>query len=279
MKKPEIIFIDLDGTTLDTPEKKFYERSATAYTKQVLTELNKSVPVVIATGRGVSEKTSALVKDLTGTDTYIAWNGTKTVENGVIVNEEIMDKEVAQELFSTLAKHFCFMIYNSNVKEQAFVKNRLFRWFMNGNGKYSAKSYKEYKNDFPVYKVLVWTLTGHKIRRLAKKWEKEFAGKLEIALTGSKNNILEITKANVSKGTEEVRYCLSKGIDPKNAMHIGDSLNDASTKGKIGTLVAMKNSVDELKAMADDVTEFNCSESGLAKYLEQFLPEKSQDNK
>ncbi|WLP85528.1 HAD family hydrolase [Mycoplasma seminis] len=270
MKKPEIIFIDLDGTTLDTPEKEFWLRNATPYTKQILSELNKTIPVVIATGRGVSPKTAGIVKGITGSETYIAWNGAKTVENGEIVNEEIMPKEVAQALFDELSKNFCFVVYNSNAREQAYVKNRIMRWFM-GFGKANAHSYKEYKNDFPVYKALVWSLSAKKMQKLAKKWQKKFEGVLEVSLSGSKNNILEITKANCSKGDEELRYCLSKGIDPKNAMHIGDSMNDASTKGKIGTLVAMQNSVQELKDIADDVTEFTCAQSGLAKYLEQFL--------
>ncbi|MHA3786374.1 HAD hydrolase family protein [Mycoplasma sp. Z244C] len=277
MNKPEIIFIDLDGTTLDTNEIKFWQRTATPYTKQVLRELNKTIPVVVSTGRGVSPKTSNLVKDITGVETYIAWNGAKTVENGVIVNEEIMPKDVAQELFDQLSKHFCFVVYNSNAREQAYVKNRVFRWFMGGFGRKSAHSYKEYHNDFPVYKALVWSLSGAKMRRLAVKWQKQFEGKLEVSLSGSKNNILEITKANCSKGDEEVRYCLSKGINPANAMHIGDSMNDASTKGRIGTLVAMQNSVDELKEIADVVTELRCDQSGLAHFLEQFLPEKVEN--
>ncbi|UWV76964.1 HAD hydrolase family protein [Mycoplasmopsis cynos] len=45
--------------------------------------------------------------------------------------------------------------------------------------------------------------------------------------------------ANVSKGSAEVDFCLSKGIDPSEAIHFGDSMNDSSAKGKIGKLIAI----------------------------------------
>ncbi|EIE40998.1 COF family haloacid dehalogenase(HAD)-like hydrolase [Mycoplasmopsis canis UF31] len=266
MKKPKIIFIDLDGTTLDGPGEKFWLKEPTEYTKKIINKLQKEIPVVISTGRGVSDKTLNIARKL-GTETYIAWNGAQTIENGVVVAKHFMEKSIAQELFDEIQKNKCFVVYNSNSKDYAFVKNWFYRFLM-GFGKKTAKKYSDYKNDFDVYKALIWSLSKNKIKKLAEKWNKQFEGKLEVSLSGS-NNVLEITKANVSKGDAEVAFCISKGIDPMDAVHFGDSMNDASTKGKIGKLIAMANSVDELKAIADEVTEHSCNNSGLARYFEK----------
>ncbi|UWV86222.1 HAD-IIB family hydrolase [Mycoplasmopsis cynos] len=266
MKKPKIIFIDLDGTTLDGPGEKFWEKEPTEYTKSVINRLQSQIPVVVSTGRGVNDKTLNIVRKL-GSETYIAWNGAQTVENGVVVKKHIIDKDISQELFNEIKKNKCFVVYNSNVKYYAFVKNWFYKLLM-GFGKKSAKKYNEYKNDFDVYKALIWSLSKTKIKKLAEKWGKMFEGKLEVSLSGS-NNVLEITAANVSKGSAEVDFCLSKGIDPSEAIHFGDSMNDSSAKGKIGKLIAMANSVEELKQMADDITEHECNNSGLARYLEK----------
>ncbi|MEA4162763.1 HAD-IIB family hydrolase [Mycoplasma sp. 4404] len=279
MQKPKIIFIDLDGTTLDGPEEKFWMRSATEFTKKTLTELNKQIPVVVATGRGLSAKTSDIVKGLTGEITYIAWNGAVTVENGKIISEEIIEPEKAQLLFDLISKNFAFVTIDSR---HVYVKNYLYyiikfvkKIYKNFSKKFrwisDAKPYKDFKNDYPIHKALLSSLSARKAAKFAKRWKEKYGDIFEIAFVGEKNKTLEITKIGSSKGEAEVAYCKLKGIDPKDAMHIGDSMNDSTTKGKVGTLIAMQNSVPELKKIADEITELPCNESGLAKYLSQFL--------
>ncbi|UWV93522.1 HAD hydrolase family protein [Mycoplasmopsis cynos] len=124
----------------------------TEYTKSVINRLQSQIPVVVSTGRGVNDKTLNIVRKL-GSETYIAWNGAQTVENGVVVKKHIIDKDISQELFNEIKKNKCFVVYNSNVKYYAFVKNWFYKLLM-GFGKKSIRKYNEYKNDFDVYKVL-----------------------------------------------------------------------------------------------------------------------------
>ncbi|WP_406614198.1 HAD-IIB family hydrolase [Mycoplasma corogypsi] len=269
MNKPKIIFIDLDGTALDGPSEKWFNKRPTEMTKKVVSELNKTIPVVVSTGRGVNPRTEDIVRSL-GLTSYIAWNGARTVIDFDIADTQTITEEVAQELFEEIAANNCFVVFNSNPLEQAFVRNRFYKMVMSF-GKATARLYKDYKNDFPIYKALIWSVSKRKIRKLAQAWQEKFAGKLEVSLSGSSNSIIEITKANVSKGDAEVAYCERLGIDPKDAIHIGDSMNDSSVKGKVGKLVAMKDSVDELLEIADEVTEFTCNEGGMAKYLKKFM--------
>ncbi|WP_036452402.1 Cof-type HAD-IIB family hydrolase [Mycoplasma buteonis] len=269
MKKPEIIFIDLDGTALDAPAEKWFQKLPSEYTISVIKKLSKEIKIVPSTGRGMNATTLNLM-NLLGTKDFIAWNGAQIVRNLEVVQKATIPSEIAQELFNEIAKNNCFVVFNSNVKQQAFVKKKFYKMIMQF-GKATARTYNQYQNDIDVNKALVWTVSKKKIAKLAQEWKNKFAGKLEVSISGSSNNILEITAFDVSKGSAEETYCKMVGINPKNAIHIGDSLNDASCQGKIGKLVAMKNSVPELIAVADDVTEFTCNESGLGKYLEQFL--------
>ncbi|WP_426461350.1 HAD-IIB family hydrolase [Mycoplasma hafezii] len=269
MKKPKIIFIDLDGTALDAPAEKWFQKLPSDYTISVVNKVSKTIPVVPSTGRGVNPTTFKLMEML-GKKDFIAWNGAQIVRDNQVVHKEVIKPEVVKKLFNEIARHNCFVVFNSNVKEQAFVKNMFYKMLMHF-GKATARTYGQFKNDFEVNKALVWTVSKRKIAKLAAEWQEKFKGELEVSISGAGNNILEITGFDVSKGSAEEKYCRMLNIDPKDAIHIGDSLNDASTKGRIGKLVAMKNSVPELIAVADQVTEYSCNDSGLAKYLEQFI--------
>ncbi|WP_084262950.1 HAD-IIB family hydrolase [Mycoplasmopsis glycophila] len=271
MKKPKIIFIDLDGTAMDASAEHRFQKRPSEYTKRVIKKLSTQIPVVVSTGRGVNETTKEIVHSL-GSDTYIAWNGAQIVIDGEVEQKEIIPNDVVAQVFKELRKNNCFVIFNSNIKEQTYVRNKFYKMLMHV-GKATAHTYKEFQNDFPVYKALVWCLSKNKLHKVAQKLRIKFQDKIEVSLSGSRNNIIEITKKDVSKGDAEVWFCNRFEIDPMNAIHIGDSLNDASTKGKIGKLVAMKNSVDAVLSIADEVTEYDCNNQGLAKYLEKFIEE------
>ncbi|WP_435128751.1 HAD hydrolase family protein [Mycoplasma sp. 6243] len=268
MNKPKIIFIDLDGTAIDGPGEKFWQKEVTEFTKEIVKKVQNFIPIVVSTGRGVNPKTLAIVQSL-GSNSYIAWNGAQTVINGQVVHSVVIPKDIANELFDEIKKNKCFVVYDSNPREHAYTKNWFYRLVM-GFGKKTAKKYSQYNKDFEPAKALIWSLSKNKILKLAEKWSEKFDGKLNVSLSGS-NNIIEITNVGISKGAEEARLCELWGIDPKEAMHIGDSMNDASAKEHIGKLVAMANAVPELKEIADEVTKFPCSESGLARYIEQFI--------
>ncbi|WAM03026.1 HAD hydrolase family protein [Mycoplasmopsis cynos] len=114
------------------------KKKVTEYTKSVINRLQSQIPVVVSTGRGVNDKTLNIVRKL-GSETYIAWNGAQTVENGVVVKKHIIDKDISQELFNEIKKNKCFVVYNSNVKYYAFVKNWFYKLLM-GFGKKSPEN-------------------------------------------------------------------------------------------------------------------------------------------
>ncbi|RIV16338.1 Cof-type HAD-IIB family hydrolase [Mycoplasmopsis gallopavonis] len=269
MNKPKIIFIDLDGTAMDAPAKKWYNKRPSNYTKEVIAKLSKTIPVVVATGRGVNDTTWKIINSLNMSD-FIAWNGAQIIRNKEVVHKEIIPASVIEKLYQVLTKNKCWIIFNSNFDHLTFVKRNIFKWILKLR-KTDLKLYSEFKNDFPIYKVLASGVRQKKIQKIHDELREIFKDDLEVAFSGSKNLVIEITKKTASKGIAEQNYCKMLGIDPQDAIHIGDSMNDASAKGKVGKLVAMKNSTQKLKDIADEITEYTCDEQGLAKYLEQFL--------
>ena len=68
---------------------------------------------------------------------------------------------------------------------------------------------------------------------------------------------MEITHPDANKGAGLRALCRLLGIDPAQALALGDSGNDESMLRTAGLGVAMGNAPDQIKAIADAVTETN----------------------
>jgi len=81
---------------------------------------------------------------------------------------------------------------------------------------------------------------------------------------------LHITDKYATKehAVDELRSML--GIELNNSYGIGDGYNDIHLFNSVGNKIAMGNSVQELKSVADKVIG-NLEDDGLAEYLESFL--------
>lgn len=60
-------------------------------------------------------------------------------------------------------------------------------------------------------------------------------------------------------------------IEKNNIISFGDSMNDATMFEKSGYKIAMKNAKEELKNMADYITEFSNNENGVIEFLKKYL--------
>ena len=87
-------------------------------------------------------------------------------------------------------------------------------------------------------------------------------------------NSIHITNKNVSKGNAMIGMCEFLKIDLKDVIAIGDKGNDVSMIQAAGMGVAMQNATDDVKSVADFITNSN-EEDGVAKVLEKILNEKS----
>ncbi|MEY4665870.1 Cof-type HAD-IIB family hydrolase [Weissella cibaria] len=97
------------------------------------------------------------------------------------------------------------------------------------------------------------------------------ADRVNVKTWGGESPVLEVAPAGVSKDTG--LDILRKAYDIKrdDIYAFGDEMNDFEMIGYATHGVVMKNGNPELKAIADDMTDYTNEEDGLARYLEKLL--------
>ncbi|EGV00203.1 cof family had hydrolase protein [Mycoplasmopsis columbina SF7] len=268
-KKPKLIFIDLDGTTLDI--KKDKTSSVSDENIKAIRECReKGIEVVISTGRGELKKTYDINSKLGLPNSIIFWNGSKIIKDQKVIFEKAIDQNVMTEIFELAAKEKMTVILNSDFKNGSYSTCLFFKAgaFLKGA---KAKHHSEYKTNEKIYKVIFWNIKKEKVANFYDLLNKKYKDFLTISFAGEKNNFLEVTSKGCSKGEAEKIYAQYQGINLEDCMHFGDSMNDASTIGIVGTVVAMANSVEEYKNKANIISKYAYKNGGLAKTLGELI--------
>ena len=104
---------------------------------------------------------------------------------------------------------------------------------------------------------------------LQKELAARFEGRAVVLI--SKPYFLEILPANCGKGEALEFLCGRLGINMKDVMAFGDSMNDESMIVKCGLSVAMTNGLDKIKDEAAFVTRLTNNQDGIADFVEQFV--------
>ncbi|MNJ58743.1 Sugar phosphatase YidA [compost metagenome] len=107
-----------------------------------------------------------------------------------------------------------------------------------------------------------------KLIAVEKKLQQQLEGELNVVR--SKPYFLEFTEAGVDKGTSLHHLIQQLGIKQEEVIAIGDSYNDLAMIKFAGLGVAMGNAPDDIKAIADHVTDTNM-EDGEAKVVETYM--------
>ena len=87
----------------------------------------------------------------------------------------------------------------------------------------------------------------------------------------AEENSLEVSPANVTKGTGLTWLCNHLGFGINKAIDVGDSENDMDAIATAGLGVAMANAIDKVKKIADVVLENDCDHGGCAEAIEKYL--------
>ena len=82
--------------------------------------------------------------------------------------------------------------------------------------------------------------------------------------------LVTITAPGVNKGTALLALCRATGIDPTDAVAIGDSEVDVPMFQVAGHSIAMANATPEVQAAATSVTA-SADEDGVARALTKLL--------
>ena len=266
----KLIAFDLDGTALNS-KKEISPRTLRAIQNAV-----KSGKIVIpATGRSLG----AIHKKLMGLKGYFILNNGTTVAS--MPEREILFSHVFKpgvslsllEQFKTYpciilaAKSDCGMIDQSieRVKDKN-IQSR-FREIVKAWNPVVMDVEKAIQEDpsWVNFFTLVFTDEGEWQRTVSLLKQQE-----GISVSSSAWGCVDIMPPGINKG-KALRFIMDKlSLKKEQVMAIGDNLNDLEMLQNAGIAVAMSNSVEAIKEMADRIT-LSCDEDGVALAIEEIL--------
>jgi len=96
-----------------------------------------------------------------------------------------------------------------------------------------------------------------------------------VTIFTSKPYFLELLPANTNKGTALEKVAGILGINQKDVIAIGDSMNDEAMLRWAGMGIAMANSDERIKSIADMVTTRDNDDDGVAEVIEKYILSKT----
>ncbi|MCD7892084.1 MAG: Cof-type HAD-IIB family hydrolase [Erysipelotrichaceae bacterium] len=268
MENIKLVALDMDGTLLDN------HLNIRPYTYDILMKMqNKGVGVVLASGRDIislKEFGNLLNIDQFPMSGYICLNGLEIYDyqGELLFEENKLHKEEALKVFEVAKKYNLDMVFffkdvlyivenaHTNILTQHFV----------GMPKYMVESI----NDIPLHefndlrKIALMQSSSIIEDMLSKIDEKDYD------YCRVDNDWVEVNPLNIHKGSALKQYTLLKKIDIEDTIAFGNGENDIEMIETAGLGIAMANSFDSVKAIADDVCLDNESD-GIAVYLEKYL--------
>lgn len=249
MKERAIIF-DLDGTAIDSPEKKIPSQKLVT----AIDELKDKFYFCAATGR-VWSFAKPLLQELHLTDPSIISAGTQICDpkTGEILWERVLDEEALSkvtELFREYPEYK--LLYNDGTEDDYF------------NGGIFPKDFNVKEPIYFLEQVFIPDPTALEIYQRMSQIE----GIACVMVVAQKPGCRDIHVVNSSATKEFAVAELLKilGIKRENTIGIGDGHNDLHLFNAVNYKVAMGNSVPELIEAADLVVK-SVKDDGMALYL------------
>ena len=265
MQEYSILFLDIDGTVLDTQNR------ISANLKQLFKKLiREEIPIVLNSSRSPSGTME--IRRVTGMQSpCICYGG------GLIVGDReqiVAESGIPVEDALNLYRRICSLPYDISVS--FFVYDV---WMTDRRKHPMIIREAEITGCEPVEcnfeSIGTLTQSIHKIlcigehtalEELVRMGNAEFSG---IQMLFSKVDYLEITSREASKGNAVRRVCDYYGVSPEDTVAVGDGMIDRSMLEVCGLGIAMGNSPAELKHVADMVAP-HADDDGLYKVLKDL---------
>ncbi|BBI32622.1 Cof-type HAD-IIB family hydrolase [Cohnella abietis] len=255
-----LIALDIDGTLLNdhhevTPRVREAVRAAA----------EQGAEIVLCTGRGSTSALSVL-NDLGLKGTMITHNGAS-----------IIDSETREVLYDTVISHEHAQTYVTFFRERGihYDMNTAFDLYVEQMNEEISQMYsnmlaipilRSEEEGFPERMVKMSIFAP---KAVLDEVEAEWIGwHHELQTVRSGDSFFDVQHLHASKGKALEQLANLRGIAREHILAIGNYYNDTAMITYAGWGVAMANSPNEVKAIADEVTISN-NEDGVAVVLEQ----------
>jgi len=240
---------------------------------------NFPLPLTIATARSYKGSAS-LLKGLNLKYPMVLLDGAMIADSeGRVIKINDIDKKTGDEVIDLIENEFDERPLIVGFEE---IGNEKFLYPKKIN-RYQQELLQNYKNDSRVLNIENLRALKHNLKMvylgeetLLKKIENKIKNIFELETKLSKDPYMECwfltllhplgDKAHALKELEEIM-----GVETKNVIVFGDSLNDIGMFEYAGKSIAVKNALEEVKKRADLILPHTNDEDAVAKYLSKYL--------
>ncbi len=265
--KYKMVILDLDDTLL-LNNGKISEKSK----KSLKLAQEKGIKVVLASGRPTfAMNYIADELELSKYGGYIlSYNGSRIIDCKTrdVLYEIDLTNEQLKELYNLAIEHECYIhtyvgdrILTCHDNPYTYIESEL-----TGMEIDICEDFIESLPDKCV-KAIIVQAPNH-LKEVEEMLKPKINGKMTMSI--SKPYFLEFMNKDVDKGKSIERLCNKLNINTEEIMAIGDSYNDLNMLKIAGLSIAMGNAIEEIKKIADFVTETN-ENDGVAKAIDKYI--------
>lgn len=266
MKK--LIAIDLDGTTLNE-ESKITDKTA----KTLRRAIEDGHSVVIATGRPY-RMSKNFYQELQLTTPMINFNGALV---------HLPEKEWAGEQETSVDRKIVFdlMDEKKNLKLDFIAAENRETFFIDDlsffDQHFFAAGFATAENLLTTHSLLsdptsvLLRSQPENVGSVSDELKQQFGHSVEVNTWGGPNPVLEVVAKGIQKAHGLKRVITDLNMKKEDVIAFGDEHNDVDMLKFAGWGVAMANGTDQVKEVANAITEKPNTEDGMADYLAKYL--------
>ena len=257
----KLVATDIDGTIL-IPEGEF-----TQGVKDCVRKLcNVGIKVVLVTGR-MNAAAVRIAKDL-GLDTpVVSYQGGLVVVNGKKLYERYLTEGQTERILDWASKENIHInLYKDDVLYSEAECYEVQRYCNNLHTEFTVKSFCEIKKDNINKLLAIDYYNPERISKYEKELQEIFP---DLYIVKSTPYFLEFSNPEASKKCAVEFLQNYWGLEKEEILTIGDQNNDIALLQAGGLKIAMGNATEELKAVADYITD-SVFDDGFVKAMEKF---------
>ncbi|MDI6601601.1 MAG: Cof-type HAD-IIB family hydrolase [Thermoanaerobacteraceae bacterium] len=269
----KLVAMDMDGTLLNS------DKYISLENKRVLDEIrNSGIKISFCTGR-LFTSARAYAKLLGGDVYIISCNGAYITDehyNGIAVHPVGIKESL--EIVDICRKYDTYYYFFDRYKIYSEKEIYGQSVYLKGNDLFSDEDKTGFvicsdlkgiinTNDTEILKYVILDEDMDKLKKVRNELKQ-----LNLEISSSLSNNIEITAAGVNKGAGLRELIDFLGIKKDEVIAIGDSENDIPMLKMAGIGVAMENARDDVKEVSDYITATEDND-GVAKALKYFIME------
>lgn len=269
----KLVAFDLDGTLLDSKKNISFRNL-----KALEDCAGRGIHIVPATGRTILGVPEA-VKNLPGVRYAITLNGGVILDlrKPAVIDEQKLNSGVTLEILDIVSKYH--VMYDAYIEGIGITESKFYDHLDDYDipeeiqklvriTRQMVPEIKAYIKEraVPVEKINLY-FNDYREREEVRRI---IGARKDVIVSSSMENNLEINAIGATKGEGLMRLVSYLGLTMAETMACGDGENDFNMIQMAGIGVAMKNSDDRLKLLADYVTDHN-DEDGVARAIERFV--------